>query len=195
MGGQILKFANRLNASAGLLLALIATLASTANAQLPPNVYTNSKQYNFAYQLGSSAAVQSQTLQVISDGDKTFTATAQLVNPTTVPNWLTVNGATTTTGTTNQASSFVSVGVLPTGLPVGVYTANIRVEIAGLPLATTDITVYLRVSGTPQVALNVPAVNIQGQSGSVVSVLLPVSSTSTAIPYAASVSQYYGASG
>src|SRR5262245_20534641 len=106
MGGQILKFANRLNASAGLLLALIATFGGNANAQLPPNVYTNSKQYNFAYQLGSSAAVQPQTLQVISDGARNFTATAQLVNPTTVPNWLTLNGTTSATGTTNQASSF-----------------------------------------------------------------------------------------
>jgi len=69
----------------------------------------------------------------------------------------------------------------------------IRVTLDGV--APIDIDVFLRVSNSPQVALNVPSVNIAGTAGSQVSVLLPVSSTTTPVPYVATISQYYGASG
>ena len=84
--------------------------------------------------------------------------------------WLNVNGASTAiTGTTGQASSFVTVGVNPTGLAAGVYQGSLHLEIAGLPAATTDIVVFLRVSASPQVVIPLPVVNFQGQSGTQVS--------------------------
>ena len=166
--------------------------AIPALAQIPPNVYVNSKQFNFAYQTGANVSPQPQTLQVISDPARNFTATATLQEPLNVANWLTVNGGSTTSGTTGQASSFVTVAAVPTGLPAGVYRGNIRVEQTGLPAATTDITVFLRVIAAPQVALNVPLVNLQGQTGTQISSPLVVNSTSTAVAYTATVSQYYG---
>lgn len=185
-----MKFVNNL-----LRPALFFACVTAGYAQLPAGVSVNTKQYNFSHQLGSTAAVSPQTLQVISAQPRAFTVATQLTNPTTGPNWLTVNGAASTSGTTSEASSFVTVSVVPAGLTAGVYTANIRVELAGTPVIVENITVYLRVSASPQIVLNVTAVNIQGQAGTQVATLLSVSSTSTAIPYSATVSQYYGASG
>ena len=103
-------------------------VAFPALAQLPANVYVNSKQFNFAYQTGATVSPQPQTLQVISDPPRNFTVTATLQEPLNVPNWLSVNGGSTTAGTTGQASSFVTVAAVPTGLPAGLYRANIRVR-------------------------------------------------------------------
>ena len=108
-------------------------------------------------------------------------------------NWVTVNGTSAAAGTTGQPNSFVTVGANPVGLGVGLYQAVIRVTIEGL--APIDIDVFLRVSAAPQVALNVPVINIAGTAGSQVQVLVPLSSTTTATPYVASLAQYYGASG
>ena len=113
MGGQILKFASRMNRSAWLMLALILACVSSAFAQLPANVFVNSRRYNFAYQTGTNIAPQAQTLQVISETPKNFTVSTQLVDPTNVSNWVTVNGTSATTGTTGQPSSFVTVGANP----------------------------------------------------------------------------------
>lgn len=194
MGGQILRFAPKLCRSAWVSLALFSA-AVPVLAQLPANVYVNSRQFNFAYQTGGATSPQPQTLQVIAEPARNFTATATLQDPLGVPNWLTVNGGSSTTGTTGQATSFVTVAAVPTGLPAGVYRANIRVVLADLPQATTDITVFLRVSASPQVSLNVPLVNLQGQTGTQISTPLVVNSTAAAIPYTAAVSQYYGATG
>jgi uncharacterized protein (TIGR03437 family) len=160
-------------------------------AQLP-NVNVNTKQLNFVHTIGSNVGVPTQTVQVISEPARVFSVTTQLTNPTNVSNWLRVNAATSTTGTTGQASSFVTVSADPTGLPVGVYQGRVRVELIGGTV--NDIDVYLRVSTLPQIALNVPAVNIQGQAGSTVSVIVPIASTGAAVPYQATVTQYYGAS-
>ena len=67
MGDQILKFASRINRSAWLMLALILAYVGSAFAQLPANVFVNTRQYNFAYQIGTAIAPQAQTLQVISE--------------------------------------------------------------------------------------------------------------------------------
>jgi uncharacterized protein (TIGR03437 family) len=177
------------------LPALILAVASGAYAQLPANTYVNSKQFNFAYQTGTNVAVQPQILQVINEPAANFTvAPHQLSGPTTNISWLSVNGsASTISGTTGQASSFVTVGVNPTGLAVGLYQGSLHLEMAGVPAATTDITVFLRVSASPQIAIPLQWVNFQGQSGTQVSSTIPVNSTAAATPYTASVSQYYPA--
>ena len=81
MGGQILKFASRVNRSAWLMFALILAYVVSAYAQLPANVNVNSRRYIFAYQLGTNIAPQAQTLQVISETQKNFTVSTQLVTP------------------------------------------------------------------------------------------------------------------
>ena len=187
-----MKFVTRVRRLALTGLALmLATIPGLA--QLPANVYVNSRQFNFAYQTGSIVSPQPQTLQVISDPPRNFTITATLQEPLNAPNWISVNGGSSTTGTTGQASSFVTVAAVPIGLPAGVYRANLRVELAGLPQATTDIVVFLRVIAAPQISLNVPLVNLQGQTSTQISSPLVVNSTSTAVAYTAAVSQYYGA--
>ena len=191
-----MKFAHRVSRSAWLLPALVLAVVSSAYAQLPANTYVNSKQFNFVYQTGTNIAVQPQILQVISETQRTFTVTPnQLSGPTANVKWLNVNGASTAiTGTTGQASSFVTVGVNPTGLAAGVYQGSLHLEIAGLPAATTDIVVFLRVSAAPQVVIPLPVVNFQGQSGTQVSSTIPVNSTAaTPTTYTATVSQYYPA--
>ena len=193
MGGLILKFATKRKRSAWLSLALIVAGAVSAHAQLPANTNVNVKQFNFVHQTGTALQPQTQTLQVISETERSFTITTQATSTSGGPNWLTVNGGSSTTGVTGQASSLVTVGVVPGSLPVGVYIGNVRVELLGLPV--TDIPVFLRVSASAQVALNVPAVFIQGQIGSSVIELRTVSSTSTAVTYTAGATQYQGATG
>ena len=143
--------------------------------------------------MGTNVAPQGQTLQVISETPKNFTVSTQLVTPSNVPNWITVNGASSTSGATGQPSSFVTVGASPASLGVGLYQGVIRVTLEGV--APIDIDVFLRVSAAPQVALNVPSVNIAGTAGSQVSVLLPVSSTTLQSLMSRPYQQYYGASG
>lgn len=188
-----MKFKNRMSRSAWLLPALILASAAAVMAQLPANTYVNSRQFNFAYQTGTPTTVQPQTLQVISETPRTYTITPQQSSGTTI-SWLTVNGSLSTfTGTTND---FISIGVNPSGLAPGVYNGNLHYELSGVPAATIDIPVALRVSAAPQISIPRSFLNIQGQIGTQVAEIIPVNSTSaTPIAYQASVSQYYPSGG
>ena len=192
MGGQILKFANRVSRSAWQLPALILAIVGSAFAQLPPNTFVNSKQFNFVYQTGTNPLLQSQTLQVLSDTPRAFTLTPQQVSgPTTGISWLSVNGsASAITGTTN---AFVNVGVNPLGLAVGVYSGTLRLEMTGVPAET--IVVFLRVSASPQLVIPLSGVNFLGQTGQQTQ-LIPVNSSSVvSTSYTSSVTQYNPAGG
>ena len=189
-----MRFATQKKRSAWLRLASIVAVAISAHAQVPaagPNV--NVQQLSFAHQTGAIVPLP-QTLQVTTDPDRAFTATATTTTPAGGANWLTVNGASSASGTSSPAGSYLTVGVVPGSLPAGTYTGNIRIQHTGVA-TVKDIPVTLKVSAAPQVALTVPVVSIQGQTGTQVSLLVPVSSTGTAVPYSATLSQYQGAAG
>ena len=189
-----LRFATQSKRSAWLPLTLILAAAVSAQAQLPsPGTNVNVQDLRFAYQPGGTSPLQ-QTLQVASETPRPFTVTTSVTTPSGGANWLTVNGASSAAGSATPTGAFLTIGVVPGTLPVGAYTGNVRVQPEGQ--APKDIAVTLRVSSAPQVALTVPVVSIQGQTGTQVLQQIPISSTGAAFPYfTSSVGQYQGASG
>ena len=79
------------------------------------------------------------------------------------------------------------------GLAVGLYQAVIRVTFEGS--APIDIDVFLRVSAAPQVALNVPVVNIAGTAGSQIRFWSRSAALLRPPHIRLVIAQYYGASG
>jgi uncharacterized protein (TIGR03437 family) len=170
------------------------TVPVTLNITGLPSLNFTPAELSFGYQTGTSQTGLSQMVTFSTDSTNPIFYTLLVQYGSGTPGWLIVDPLA---GTVSKGTDVTNtVKVVPGTLAPGTYTAVIQVSAMGVANPTQSIPVTLLVSSSPLLQIGTPPAPFNYQIGGTVppTQTITISSTSTALPFTASVA-YDAASG